>query len=152
MIFGQIRGAPWYGKNAGRMQGLTTSPHHIKLTGRHLLSVPRPIAAQLHTCTAFGWRNKPQRARRGHDQAKRVGAHEALPLATLILAPTVAGAGITERNFHRPAVAVLAQDVVSAQGEIGAEKCFDRWGWFALPSLFGAAFDITPDHHDADEL
>jgi hypothetical protein len=32
-IFGQSWGEPWYGKNAGRVQGLTTGPHHIQLLG-----------------------------------------------------------------------------------------------------------------------
>jgi len=33
MIFGQSWAEPWYGKNSGLVQGLTTGPHHIQLTG-----------------------------------------------------------------------------------------------------------------------
>ena len=33
-------GEPWYGKNAGRVQGLTTGPHRIQLPGGYLLPVP----------------------------------------------------------------------------------------------------------------
>src|SRR5438132_10845020 len=112
MIFGQIWGEPWYGKNSGLMQGLTTGPHHIQLTWRYFLSVPRPVAAKRHPCTTFGLRNKPQRARRCHEQAKRVGAHDPLPLATLVLAQAIEGVGITDFNFHRPAVAIRVQDVL----------------------------------------
>ena len=67
MIFGQIRDEPWYGNNSGLMQGLTTGPHHVELTGRHLLSVPGSVAAQIHTRAALNLVNKPQRASRGHD-------------------------------------------------------------------------------------
>jgi hypothetical protein len=42
MIFGQSRAEPWYGKNAGLMQGLSTGLRDVELTGRHLLSVPGP--------------------------------------------------------------------------------------------------------------
>jgi len=45
MIFGQLRAEPWYGKNVGLMQDLTTDPYHIQLTWCHLLSVPGLIAA-----------------------------------------------------------------------------------------------------------
>ena len=47
LIFGQIRGEPWYGKNApARMERLPTGFRHIELAGRHFLSVPGPVAAQ----------------------------------------------------------------------------------------------------------
>ncbi len=55
MIFGQIRGEPWYGKNSGLVQGLTTGPHHIQLTGGDFLSVPGPIAAQMHLVPRSTW-------------------------------------------------------------------------------------------------
>ena len=41
---------------------------------------------------------QPQRAGRGHDQTKRVGAYDALALATLILPETIEGIGVA--NFH----------------------------------------------------
>jgi hypothetical protein len=66
MICGQIRDAPWYGDNAGLLPGLTTGPHHVELTGRHLLSVPGSVAAQMHTRAALPLVDTPQRARRGH--------------------------------------------------------------------------------------
>jgi hypothetical protein len=127
MIFGQIRAEPWYRKNAGLMQGLTTGPHHIQLTWRNLLSVPGPIAAQRHTRAALNLVDKPQRACRGHDQTKRVRPQDAVPFATLILTQTVEGVGVTDCNFYGPARAIRAQDILSAQGEIGGEKGFDGW-------------------------
>jgi hypothetical protein len=150
MIFGQIRAEPWYGKNSGHMQGLTTGPHHIQLTGRHLLSVPGPIAAQWHIRTAFNLVHKPQRACRSHGQTQRVGPHDALPSATLILAQTLEGVGVTARNFYRPAVAILVHEVLRAQGQIGREKGLDRRGRFALPRLLQTACGIT-SHHDVSD-
>ena len=52
VIFGQLWGEPWYGKNAGLMEGLPTGPHHVELTGGYFLSVPGPIAAQWHVRAA----------------------------------------------------------------------------------------------------
>ena len=107
MVFGQIRGEPWYGKNAGRMERLPTGFRHIELAGRHFLSVPGPVAAQGHLCAAIHVRNEPQRACRGHDQTKRVGAYNRLPLATLVLPESVKGVTVADRNFHSPAVVIL---------------------------------------------
>jgi hypothetical protein len=89
MIFGQIRGEPWYGQYACPIENLTTSPRHIKLTWSRLLSVAWPIAAQIPPRTPLNLVNKPQRAGCRHDQTKRVGAHDELPLAALILAESV---------------------------------------------------------------
>ena len=36
--------------------------------------------------------------------------------------------------------AILAQDVLGAQRQIGGEKGFDGWGWFSLARLFGGGF------------
>src|SRR3989442_10923247 len=151
MIFGQIRAEPWYGKNSPFLQGLTTGPYHVELAGSHLLSVPRPIAAQRERHAAFDLVDKPQGARSRHDQTKRVGAHDVLALATLILPQTVGGVGITNFDFHRPALAVLVQDGLGAQGEIGREKGLDRREWLSLSSVFEAACGLTPHHHAPDE-
>src|SRR5437588_10314648 len=110
MIFGEIRDEPWYGKNSGLLEGLTTGPHHFKLTGRYLLSIPGPIAAQMHPRAALNLGDKPERTRCGHDQTKRVRPNDALPFATLILAQTIEGIGVTDFNFHGPAVTILVQD------------------------------------------
>src|SRR5262249_54257627 len=139
MIFGQIRTEPWYGKNAGLVQGLPTGLRHVKLTWRYFLSVPRPIAAQRHGRAALNLVDKPQRACRRHDQTKRIGADDALPLPTLVLPQPMEGVTVTDGNFHRPAVAILCEDVLRAQGEIGGEKRLDRRGWFAVSSAFGIA-------------
>ena len=66
-IFGQSWGEPWYGKNSGLVQGLTTGPHHIQLTGGYFLSVPGPIAAQIEYRTTLDLVDKPQGACRRHD-------------------------------------------------------------------------------------
>ena len=109
MIFGQIRGEPWYGNNSGVIQGLTTGPHHVKLAGSDFLSVPRPIAAQIERRAALDLVDKPQRACRRHDQTERVGADDALPLTALILPQSIEGVGVANFNFHRPAVAILGK-------------------------------------------
>ena len=76
MIFGQIRGEPWYGKNSGLVQGLTTGPHHIQLTWGYFLSVPGPIVAQIERRAVLDLGDKPQGACRRHDQTERVGADD----------------------------------------------------------------------------
>ena len=128
MIFGQIRGEPCYGENSGLIEGLTTGVHHIKLTWCHLLSVPGTITAQMHTGTGLNLRDKPQGASCGHDHTKRVRPDDALSFATLSLPQPLEGVGVAYGNFCRPAVAILNQDVVHTQGQIGGEKGFDRGG------------------------
>src|SRR6266699_5027444 len=114
MIFSQIRGKPWYGKNSGFIEGFTTGPHHVKLTGGYLLSVPRPITAQIERRAALNLADKPQGACRRHDQTERVGTEDALPLTALILSQPVEGIRVADFNFHCPAVAILVYDVVGA--------------------------------------
>lgn len=150
-IFGQIGGKPWYGKNSRFVQGLTTGPHHIQLAGGNLLPVPRPIAAQIYTRAALDLVEKPQRAGRCHDETARVGTDDALSCPALILPQTREGIGVAHVNFHRPAVAILAQDRASAQGQSRGAKGLNRRRWLALPRLFGAASGLAPHHHDPDE-
>jgi hypothetical protein len=119
MIFGHLWAEPWYGNNSRFLQGLTTGPHHIELAGSNLLSVPEPIAAQRERHAAFDVVDKPQRTRCGHDQTKRVGPDDALPLAALILPQTIEGIRVTDGNCHRPAVGVLVQELSGAQGKTG---------------------------------
>ena len=150
-IFGPLWGEPWYGKNAGLMEGLPTGLRDIELTGSRFLSVPRPVAAQRHPRAAINLFDKPQRACRGQDQTQRVGPYDALAFTTLLLAQTREGVGVTDGNFHRPAVTILREDVLRAQGEIGREKRLDRWGWFAVARTFGAALALTPYDHNPQE-
>ena len=126
MIFGQIGGKPWYGKNSRFVQGLTTGPYHIQLAGGNLLPVPRPIAAQIHTRAALDLVEKPQRAGRCHDETARVGTDDALSFPALILPQTLEGIGVANVNFHRSAVAILAQERVGAQGQLRGEKGLNR--------------------------
>src|SRR2546426_7252559 len=147
MIFDQIRGKPWYGKNAGLLQGLTTSPYHIKLTGGYFLSVPGPIVAQCRARAVLHLVEKPQCARRGHDETERVGAEDALPLTALILPQTSEGVGVAYGNFHGPAVAILAHDFLRAQRQVGGEKGFDDWKWFSLAWPFSGRGALTAQHY-----
>ena len=151
VIFGQLWDKPWYGKNASPMKGLPTGFRHVELTGGRFLSVPGPVAGQRYTRAALNLVNKPQRACRGQDQTQRVGPDDALAFPTLLLAQTREGVGVTDGNFHRPAVAILREDVLRAQGEIGREKRLDRWGWFVVASPCGAALALTPYDHDPQE-
>ena len=132
IIFGQLWGEPWYGKNAGLMEGLPTGFRHVELTWRYFLSVPGPVATQRHRRATIHVRNEPQCACRCHDQTKRVGADDALPLATLVLPEPVKGVTVTDGNFHGPAVAILAHDLCRAQRQISSEKGFDGWERFSL--------------------
>ena len=114
VIFGQLWGEPWEGKNAGLMEGLPTGLRDVELTGCRFLSVPGPVAAQRHTRAAINLVDTPQGACRGQDQTQRVCPHNALAFTTLLLAQTRAGVGVTDGNFHRPAVAILREDVLRA--------------------------------------
>lgn len=152
MIFGQLWAEPWYGNNSSFLQGLTTGPYHIELTGGSLLPVPWSIAAEIQTRAAIDLVDEPQRASCGHDQTECVGPDEALPFAALIWPQTVEGIGVANFNFHRPAAAILAQDGLDAQGEISGEKGFDGWRGFSVPGLFDAMGSLAPYHHDSDEL
>jgi hypothetical protein len=114
VIFGQVWGEPWYGKNSGFIEGVTTGPHHVPLTGGSLLSGPRPITAQMARRAARNWAEKPPWACRGPDQTERVGTDAALLLTALLLAPPVEGIRVAAVNFHRPAVAILVDEVVGA--------------------------------------
>src|SRR5437870_5322483 len=107
MIFGQSWGEPWYGKNAGLVQGLTAGPHHIQLTGGDFLSVPGPIAAKIERRVPLDLVDKPQGACGRHDETERIGADDALPLPALISPQPIEGIGVTDGNFHGPAVAIL---------------------------------------------
>src|SRR5689334_9331949 len=107
MICGQSWGEPWYGKNAGLVQGLTTGPHHIQLTRGSFLSVPGPIVAQVERRATLDLVDKPQGACRRQDQPECIGADDALPLPTLIAPQPIEGIGVTDGNFHGPATAIL---------------------------------------------
>src|SRR4030095_4244049 len=106
-------GYPGYGKNAGLVQGLTTGPHHIQLTGSYFLSVPGPIAAQIERRATLDLVDKPQGAGRHHDQTERMSADDALPLTALILPQASAGVSAANGHLHRPAVAILVPDTFS---------------------------------------
>jgi hypothetical protein len=133
------------------MQGLTAGPYHVKLTRRHLLSVPGPIALQVQTRTALDLVDKLERARRRHDQTERVDADKALPLAALLLSQTIESVGVTNCNFNSPTVAILSQEAWGAQRNLGAKKGLDRRGRFSLPRLFQTTCGITSHHDDPDQ-
>jgi hypothetical protein len=107
LIFGQIRDEPWYRHNSSVIQGLTTGPYHIELAGSNFLSVPRPVVAQREHHAVFDLVDKPQGACRRHDQTERIGADDALPLPALIAPQPIEGIGVTDGNFHGPAVVIL---------------------------------------------
>ncbi len=151
VIFGQLWGKPWYGKNPGLMEGLPTGLHDVELTGGHFLSVPGPVAAQRHPCATIHVGNEPQCACRCQDQTQRVGPHDALPLAALVLPQPVEGVTVTDGNFDGPAVAIRTHDLFCAQGEIGREKGFDDWGWFSLSWPFGGSCAMPAQHDNPHE-
>ena len=151
VIFGPLWGKPWYGKNAGLLEGLTTGLRDIELTGSHFLSVPGPVAAQRHPGAAINLVDKPQRTGRGQDQTQGVCPDDALAFPTLLLAQPREGVGVTDGNLHCPAIAILCEEVLRAQGELGREKRLDRWGWFAVARTCGAALALTPYDHNPQE-
>ena len=150
-MFGQFWGEPWYGKDTGLLEGLPTVLRYVKLTGGHFLSIPGPVAAQRHTCATIDLVDTPQRACCGQDQTQRVCPHEAWAFPTPLLAQPREGVRGTDGNVHRPAVAILREDVLGAQSESGREKRLDRRRWFARSSSFGATGARTPYDHDPQE-
>jgi hypothetical protein len=137
VIFGPLWGEPWYGKNASLMEGFTAGPHHGKLTWGSLLPVPWPIATQRPLRAMLNAVDAPQGACRGHDYTPRVRPTEAFPVATLLLAPPLAGVGVTDGTWHRPAGAIGGDDGLGAQGERGRETCRDRRGGWRCPARGG---------------
>src|SRR5215510_15839380 len=85
VIFGQLWGEPWYGKNTGLIEGLPTGLRDVELAGCHFLSVPGPVAAQRHPRATLHVGNEPQGACCYQDQTQRVGPNDALPFAALVL-------------------------------------------------------------------
>ena len=135
MIFGKSWGEPRYGKNPGLVQRFAARPDEVELAGGALLPVPRAIATQLEGLGLAGLLHEPQRARRCQDQAQRVGSHDALDRAALILPPAREGVAIADRDFYGPAVAILRQDDCQGQREVGGEKRLDRRRWLAVAGL-----------------
>ena len=86
VIFSQILGEPWYGKDAGLVQGLATGPDDVQLAGRALLPVPRPIAVESDEVGPARLFQEPQRACRGQPEAQRVGPDDEGELPTLLVA------------------------------------------------------------------
>jgi hypothetical protein len=138
MIFCQSWGKPGYGTNAGLVQGLTPGPHHIQWTGRYFLSVPGPLAAPLERRATLDLVDQPQGAGRHPDQTERMSADDALPLTALLLPQSSEGVGVANGHFHRPAVAILVQDLCSAQRQSGGEAGFEDWGGVLGPGRWGA--------------
>ena len=54
--------------------------------------------------------HKPQRARRGQDEAERVGPYHALALAALVLPKARNGIAIPNGDFHRPPLPILGEN------------------------------------------
>jgi hypothetical protein len=55
-----------------------------------------------------------------------VGADDAAPLATLILAQAIGGLSISAIDVNRPAIAVRSEDSLNVEGQVSGEKRFDR--------------------------
>ena len=94
---------------------------------------------------------KPQGACRCHDQTDRVGTDEALPLPALLLSPPVDGMRVADVTFHRPAVAILVDDVVGASRQSGGAKGCDGGERLSVPGPFGGVFALTSQPHDPPE-
>ena len=105
----------------------------VELTGRHFLSVPGPVAAQRHPHATIHAGNKPQRACRSQDQTQRIGPDDALPLATLVLAQAREGVGVTDGNFHRPAVAIFGKISSGLKERSVVKKASRTGGGFLWP-------------------
>jgi len=132
-------------------RGLHDRPTPRPVDWGSLLSVPRPIAAQMERRAARNLAEKPQGACRCHDQTDRVGTDEALPLPALLLSPPVDGMRVADVTFHRPAVAILVDDVVGASRQSGGAKGCDGGERLSVPGPFGGVFALTSQPHDPPE-
>jgi hypothetical protein len=150
MIFVYSLMKPYYGRNSSRLQSFAAHPNNVELAWRHLLPVPGSIAAQVNGTCALGLLDKPQRTGRGHKQTKGVDANDTPPLATLILAQTIKRLTITDIDFHRPAVAIVRQDVVYAEREVSREKGFNQGPWFSLARRLRLFASLATDYDDAN--
>ena len=92
-------------ENAGLVQGLTTGPHHIQLTGGRFLSVPGPIVTQIECCATLDLVDKP-RVRAAAMTKQNVLAPTMRCRFPPVLA-AIEGIGVTDGHFHGPAVVIL---------------------------------------------
>jgi hypothetical protein len=148
MIVGQRWGAPWDGNKPGLVQGLTTGPPHLQLTGGNFLSVPGPLVTQMACGATLDLLDTPPGAGRRHDQTTRLGAADAVPRPALRSPPPIAGLGGTDGHGHGPAVVRLGAEVVGASGPSRGETGCEGWGWVSLAGLWGRGGARTPPPHD----
>jgi hypothetical protein len=127
IIFSQLWGEPWDGTKARLLEGRTAGPHHGTWAWGSLLPVPGPRAAQRPLRRALlSTVDAPQSACRGEDHTSGVRPDAAFSCATLRVAPTSAGVGVTEGHCHRPAGTIGGEEGLGAPGEIGGDKGRDR--------------------------
>jgi hypothetical protein len=150
MNFGKIGSEPWYGKNLCRVERFAPRPNNVKLTGSAFLVVPGAIAPQLKRWGPYGVLHKPQGACGGQNEAERIGAEHAFTLPALVLPEAREGIAVTNRDFHRPPLAILGEDRFQTQCEVGGEKRFHRRRGLPLPWLSDASRCWAADHYHAE--
>src|SRR5215831_14859430 len=147
-LFCKIWGEPWYGENAGLVEGFLARPDDIELAGGALLPVPRPIAVEIEGVGPANLLDEPQCACRRQPKAQRVSPDDPWQLPTLLMTQPIKGIGVTNCDFDGPAVSILLQHVLHVEGEIRGEEGLDGGrrlvsAWRLAPLPRGAA-----DRHD----
>ena len=151
LIFGHSGENPRYGKNARLLQAFTAGPRHVKLTGGHLVTVPRPTLLQRHVGLLLAGDDDPQGPGRGQEEAQGVGAHHVCAFAAWVLRHALIGMAVTASHCHGPAVFIRLHNGVGRPRHSGTEKGFQ--GLETPQSFFAGGFCAVftvrpPDPHD----
>ena len=104
------------------MQRFAPGPQNVELTGGAFLPVPGPIAPQRQRCGPCRSLHKPEGTCGHQDQAQGIRPDHALALAALVLPKAGEGIAITEGDFYCPPLAILREDRLETQREVGGGR------------------------------
>src|SRR6266436_2908431 len=151
LIFGHSGEKPRYGKNSRLLQDFPTGPRHVQLAWGSLGTGPRPKPLQRHVDILRAGGNEPHGTSGGQEQAKGIGAHNRLALATVVLGYPIIGMAVTDSNVYGPAIFIGLQHGVGRPRHRGTEKGFKGLETPKRLAAVGRGRAVKvrpPDHHD----
>src|SRR6266436_6655248 len=151
LIFGHSGEKPRYGKNSRLLQDFPTGPRHVQLAWGSLGTGPRPKPLQRHVDILRAGGNEPHGTSGGQEQAKGIGAHNRLALATVVLGYPIIGMAVTDSNVYGPASFIGLQHGVGRPRHRGTEKGFKGLETPQRLAAVGRGRAVKvrpPDHHD----
>src|SRR6266478_5731057 len=151
LIFVHSGEKPRYGKNSRLLQDFPTGPRHVQLAWGSLVTGPRPKPLQRHVDILRAGGNEPHGTSGGQEQAKGIGAHNRLELATVVLGYPIIGMAVTDSNVYGPASFIGLQQGVGRPRHRGTEKGFKGLETPKRLAAVGRGRAVKvrpPDHHD----